>query len=352
MNGLIKTDKKYQFYYDETNNTRMFKLTEDGFNDDDSAYFILGGVVFDKENEITNESLDGLYNDLCVPKNLAEVKFKFIKRKSKSFIELLSKKSVQIFVEWLEKHNCWIHYSYQDNLYFSLVDIVDSMDESHLFPKTLKNTLYECVKKDKAYFLGVLYQHNYPNITDQKSFVSDIVSGIENVGNDDDFYLEYLRQSLKSYKHKELAFLQNNNDLVTIESYSGSYTNRIITFINGTHTFDQEETIEAYINQIPSIKIKGKKVQNYQFVNSKTCRLIQLSDWVVGIIRMWMSYMERLSIDELHVSLSLLNEPQRKTASQLQSIFNTSLEENFAFKHGSGSNDFELKINLFLEYEF
>lgn len=43
---------------------------------------------------------------------------------------------------------------------------------------------------------------------------------------------------------------------------------------------------------------------------------------------------------------------KRKTASQLQSIFSTSLNENFTFKHGSESNEFEIKIDLFLEYEF
>jgi len=50
LGQLEKTDKEYRFFYDETNNPKIFKLNEDGFNYDDSAYFILGGLVLEKEN--------------------------------------------------------------------------------------------------------------------------------------------------------------------------------------------------------------------------------------------------------------------------------------------------------------
>lgn len=40
-----KMDKNYQMYYDETNNPRLFRITEEGFNFSEKAYFILGGLA-------------------------------------------------------------------------------------------------------------------------------------------------------------------------------------------------------------------------------------------------------------------------------------------------------------------
>lgn len=60
---------------------------------------------------------------------MREIKFKHIQQKSKNFIELLSKPKFKILLSgW--KNNCWIHYTYLDNFYFSIVDIIDTLPES------------------------------------------------------------------------------------------------------------------------------------------------------------------------------------------------------------------------------
>ena len=48
LHNIPNMDKEYVLYYDETNNARVFKLTEEGFNFDEHAYFILGGLAFEK----------------------------------------------------------------------------------------------------------------------------------------------------------------------------------------------------------------------------------------------------------------------------------------------------------------
>lgn len=46
--SLKKMNKTYEMFFDETNNPRLFRITEEGFNIDDKAFFILGGLVFEK----------------------------------------------------------------------------------------------------------------------------------------------------------------------------------------------------------------------------------------------------------------------------------------------------------------
>ena len=128
LHNIPNMDKEYVLYYDETNNARVFKLTEEGFNFDEHAYFILGGLAFEKGKILQQSITDEL-------------------------VELLSKPKFKIFVEWLEKNNCWIHYTYLDNFYFSIVDIIDMLPESAIgglnFSRDLKNSLYYYIKKIK-----------------------------------------------------------------------------------------------------------------------------------------------------------------------------------------------------------
>ena len=112
LHNIPNMDKEYVLYYDETNNARVFKLTEEGFNFDEHAYFILGGLAFEKGKILQQSIIDELVDNLKLQSNMREIKFKHIQQKSKNFIELLSKPKFKIFVEWLEKNNCWIHYTY------------------------------------------------------------------------------------------------------------------------------------------------------------------------------------------------------------------------------------------------
>lgn len=72
----------------------------------------------------------------------------------------------------------------------------------------------------------------------------------------------------------------------------------------------------------------------------------------MGILRFWMRYLESKTLGELEKDFVSVNATQRETIIQFQRILYRSLIENIAFKHGSGSNDFEYKITFFLEYGF
>ncbi len=355
LHGVPNMDKEYELFYDETNNSRIFKLTEDGFNYDEKAYFILGGIVFNKSSEPNKESIDNMLERLQVPQNSSEVKFKHIKQKANGFIDLISKSRVKELIAWLYENNLWIHYSYRDNFYYSIVDIIDSLPESTFggmeFNRDLKNSLFNYIEGDKEWFLQYLKYFDYPNVKNHEQFIDVLLNWIENINPDrGDFNIEYLRQSLNTHREEVLVFLSDNLDGILIQDYSDIYINSILTYYNSNHTFDEELEIQKKIEGT-SIEVFGKEA-SYKFIDSESSIFVQISDLVVGILRMWMAFLENSSILELKIILSSLSEIQRKTLKVFQVILNNSLFESFGFKHGSGSIHFDEKINFFMEYQW
>lgn len=353
--GLEKVDKNYYFYYDETNNPRRFKISENGFNLSEKNFFILGGIVFENGNQPTEKEISKLYKMIDVSTDMKEVKFAHIQQKSKKFLYLIRKLRVRNLLNWIYDNNYWIHYYYQDNFYYSIVDIVDSMEESFYgggkFLREIKNALYIKVKENKEAVLEIFRRNNYPNIEDDRAFVTDILNWIEEVSDDQEFFLEYFRQSIKSYRKKELALLKDNEPLITIPSFSSIYLNNIFIYCRSQHTFDEEDEIEDKLNEL-NIEMNGRKLENYLFVESSSNKFIQISDLIVGIIRIWLSFIDNNDIDEMKVQFDQLTPSQRDTLRKFSAILNNSLKENFAFKYGSGSNDFERKVSWFLDYGF
>lgn len=355
LHNINNTTKKYCFYYDETNNPRLFKLTEKGFNVNEKSFFILGGLVFPENKSLLDEQAIILIKKLNLQSSSTEIKFKHISGESKDFFELMTKKKVQILIDWVFQNNYFIHYSYVDNFYFSIVDIVDSLKESTIgdisFNRSLKDSLYELIKKNKEWFINLLIEVNYPNINNHKYFLEKIINLIFITNENDDFNLEYLRQSFKNYRNKQLVFLENNDDCILISNYTGLYINSIITYPNSTHFFDNEDFIEKKIEDI-GFNLFNKDYKNYEFLDSKSNVYIQISDLIVGILRMWISFIEFNSHEESNMQLRRLSNESRKSIYKLQMIMLNSLNESKGFKNGISSNSFELKLNQFLEYDF
>lgn len=100
------------------------------------------------------------------------------------------------------------------------------------------------------------------------------------------------------------------------------------------------------------IELLGHKGVNYKFVDSKDERLVQISDLIVGILRYWMAFLESVDIEKLSEILNRLSELQKIKMKKFQEILLHSLDISTGFKHGIGSNEFELKVSFFLEYDF
>lgn len=347
---------KFYLYYDETNNIRSFSLDEHGFNASEHAYFILGGIGIKHQTNEIIERVDQLFSDFRLQNSVQEIKFKHIRNGATSFLELITKKNVKILVNWLyENKNVYIHYNYMDNLYFSIVDIIDSLDNAYLgglqLNRILKDLLYEIIRTDTEYFTKLFFSINYPDVTNSDILILSIISRIEILDPDREmFELEYLRQILKSSLKRNLPLLQNNVAGELIDNYAGIYDQCIYSFPNSKHVFDHELSIGSILQKSP-ISVNDEVV-HYIFVDSREEKLIQLSDLIVNVLKFWMSFLEENSEFEIIQILDGVSNEQTVILKHLQDVMTRSLDISPGFKIGVGSNAFELKINLFLGFKF
>ena len=125
LSGIRDNKKNYKFFFDETSNIRKFNLTTTGFNSDESKFFVLGGIVTEKE--IPLQTIAILWESIPESKKQDELKFNTVRQGAKDFPNLLKKPYFQKVINWLYENNYWIHFEYMDNFYYSTVDIIDSL---------------------------------------------------------------------------------------------------------------------------------------------------------------------------------------------------------------------------------
>lgn len=145
-----------------------------------------------------------------------------------------------------------------------------------------------------------------------------------------------------------MILLTNNKDLVTIESFAPYYANKIFIFEKSEHILDEEKTIQK-CSLFTSILVDST---NYEFVDSKDFKMVQLSDIFLGVLRTLFDFLNSNSNSEIEEKICNLNPVQKNTLFVLQKIISKSLDENKAFKSSSVSVSFEEKFSFFLEYVF
>ena len=149
LNGIAPFDEKMTFYYDESGNCRKFSLTETGFNNTDALKgdFVLAGIAY--EGESFNIDVSTLYTALEYKEGQKELKFKHLYHNSNDFLSFIESKRATGFLNWLANSGLYIHYSTLNNLFHSLVDIVDSLLETYpqyiMYSWEIKNALYDFV---------------------------------------------------------------------------------------------------------------------------------------------------------------------------------------------------------------
>lgn len=311
---LKKFDKcDCYFYYDESNNIRKLWLKEDGFNAPIDSDFVLGGVMH--MNRHFSANIDELMNQLRLQKSTKELKFKHVS-KSKDFLGCLSEHKVQIFLQWLFHSDLYVHYSNVNNLYYAIVDIIDSIDESAFIPFNfqLKNELYKIAVKNYNKFYELLITYNYPNIATSNisDFYQQLIDFIESVDRIS-FEAELLRQGLKNARRQnDLVFLQGNPERTVIENYFPFYIRPIGVFSNGQHIFDNEYSIESQFNDYEFFQGEHK-VANFSFVDSKDDPLVQVSDCIVGLLGKFYTYVNQIEVSEAYRLMEILTSTQKST---------------------------------------
>lgn len=311
IHGLPLCDDVLTFYYDETGNIGKLIITEDGVNDETSLEcdFILGGVAFDGEQCSVN--IRQLYQDLNLQSSIKELKFRHMTRGKKAFLEFMGNSRVTVYMEWLHNSGLYIHYATLNNLYYGLVDLVDSIWEYRpefafdmQWVQYLKSELYNFCTKHLDEILPILYKYHFPNISreDKKDFCLELCDFIQMFNDDttvDGFGMEVLRQMLKDVgKHGEISLLYDNDSNILVSDYYMLYLSRCYTYKNAKHYFDFEKVIKAKMEETKLVT-NGVLFRNYEFVESKENELIQISDVFVGLLAKTFKYIDSVTVEDL-----------------------------------------------------
>lgn len=339
MNGISPFEEEMTFYYDESGNCRKFSLTNTGFNSDDALKgdFVLAGVAH--EGKSYNIDIPALYAALDFKEGQKELKFKHLFLNSKDFMSFIGSKRATGFLDWLNKSGLYIHYSAVNNLFYSVVDIVDSLWET--FPQyfgymwEIKNALYDFVVEHQDEMIDIFIKHTYPDVKDVPVFCNELCSLIREYNDDSEydpgFFLEILTQMLKfAGKQDKMAFIQDNEPYMLIQEYYLFYSERCEIFSKSRHIFDEEFTVQRQMSELELYE-NSVQFKNWQFVKSHENIYVQISDLIAGLLRKLFMFLDENSFTDV-ISLAMtLNDIQVKNFTILCNLIDKSDDKSLLF---------------------
>lgn len=280
----------WDLYYDETENCRSISYRNGSLRDTRTVErdFILGGIVVTDPRAIPG-LLEGCAE---LPSPGGEVKCKPVLGGSSDFRKVLKRREVTAFLDMIDSPGVVVHYHAQDNLYYSIVDIVDSVislpGHEHMFAchQELKNALFLCASQDRAGFLNSLAGFGYPNVAPNEvesfcSYIADLLALMLERGPTPElfqagFFVETLRQMMRTARRADqLVFLDGSDEGVLVKGFSEHYQVACMLLPEATHHFDEETHV--------SMKLV-EPLGNFEFLKSESSPLIQLSDVWVGLL--------------------------------------------------------------------
>ncbi len=131
-------DDLFTFYYDESNNIRKLHLTSKGLNVDKACNFVLAGIVHKGETHCAD--FDALRRSLNIQLSAKEIKLKHIG--TGSFENILKSKKLGVLLKWLIDNNFYLHYFNLNVLYWSIVDIIDSIIDNLKYPDNISSSRF------------------------------------------------------------------------------------------------------------------------------------------------------------------------------------------------------------------
>lgn len=345
LNGIPPFEEEMTFYYDESGNCRKFSLTDTGFNNMDALKgdFVLAGVAH--EGRSFDIDVPSLYAALDYKEGQKELKFKHLYHNSRDFQSFIGSKRATGFLKWLSKSGLYIHYSALNNLYYSLVDIVDSLWETHpqciMYMWDIKGALYDFVIEHQDEVIDIFIRHTYPDVQDASAFCNEICSLIWGYNDDSEydlgFFLELLRQMLKNVgKLDKIIFIQDNEPYLLIHEYYLFYIERCEIFSKSHHIFDEELTVQKQISDLELYE-NGIQLNNWQFVKSHENIYVQVSDLIAGLLRKLFMFLDENSLTDI-VSIAIkLNDAQVKNFTLLWKLISKSDEKSPLFIKNANS---------------
>ncbi|MFZ5616239.1 MAG: DUF3800 domain-containing protein [Pseudomonadota bacterium] len=357
LHELEGADRRYTFYHDETNNIRKLHVGALGLNVAELKVFVLGGVVH--EGAPCSIDLEPLRDTLNIQLSAREIKLKHVAKGK--FLDALQSTKLTAFLRWLAESDLLIQYQELDPLFWSIVDIVDSVlagrrNLAHLIPfhLLLKSDLVSLLRADLPAAIRLFHAYGYPSLAaeERTAFLNDLLDLIErNAELIDHFNYMMLRGVIQAGRGLDsLAFIEDNVRHLLIEEFSGSFRHRIILFKNSSHIFDEEESIRERLVATP-LASGGAPFINYRFSDSEHEPGIQVADIVVGLLGKMHSYLVDAAAGEVSAARQSLSGPSLENALLLRDLISKSDKTNKAFQQHIASLYDRDKTDRFLRFK-
>jgi hypothetical protein len=336
--GLANADEPYTIYYDETNNIRRLLVSPDGLNVGRPMCFVLGGIA----HRGAVRALDMAELRLAVRLQPSAKELKLDHLGKGGFLQLLGSPKLAEFLRWLERSDLFIHYQAVDPLYWSTVDIIDSIladDELRALRMNhalLKNDLYTILRTDVAQVADLFHRYSYPDVgvTNRVAFMRELRDLLEHRrGLLFDFNFQMLKGILDiGVRGGALPYLQDETPNTLIDSFRDFFIERFTLFKNATHILDAEKTIEARLLEL-DLRVGDEPLRNYRFVDSKAEVGVQISDPVAGLMGKFLTYLNVTDEDALVAARAALSPSQYANLRTLNGLVDRAHAETPAFIH-------------------
>lgn len=351
----INNQTKYVFYYDESNNCRKFWVddSKQQFNTDYTADFVLAGLV-KKEEDTVDVSLESFRKPLKLQGNVEEIKFKKLYANG-DFLQCVKEKRLLETLSWIDKSPFYIHYTNVNNLFYTLVEIFDSIvkpDEISEFGYNyfkMKSVFYYMFKGKADELQILMFKYKYPNIQREnvESFCNELLfllGSRREMKEEEKFLAGMLARASKS---DELVFLHDNDDYIMQENYAEFYADPIRKYQKSTHIFDEETTVQDIVKR--QIAQGENMADNFKFVKSETDIFVQLSDVVAGILGKLFKYINSTSINQRRKDIEGLSRIQIDNILLIDKLRMEANRENPGFLHSVAPLDEVGILDRFLE---
>ncbi|WP_420213452.1 DUF3800 domain-containing protein (plasmid) [Burkholderia aenigmatica] len=342
-----------QLFYDETNNVRRLRLSELGLNVPDNKTFVIGGVALMPGREISD--WQQLRKLIQAQPSATEIKFEHVAKSN--YEDALGSRKLASFLQWVLDQEFMIHYSALDPLYWSILDIIESLQvdpriQINAYHMELKTELHHAVMQNTSGFLKLMHGFGYPNVQRDhvRSFLLVVSEFVDQyVPEDRSTATHFLRQTLRHAARMpalELPFLHDNDPGELISDFSTQFMHSITVFKNGAHVFDRETFVEKVFARFEPHD--GERRLNYRFSDSKAEVGIQLSDVVAGLVGRHFSYLKDHSLTELLRRRADFTEIQRANLARLRALIDRSDDFSDGLFHVVIPLDTAFKNNAFL----
>ena len=354
LHGLSKADDAYTIYYDETNNIRRLHVRPDGLNVREPKSFVIAGIAH--RGPVRDLKIQDLRRALRIQTSAKEIKLEHVGKGD--FLTLLKAQKLEIFLRWILDQGFHLHYSVLDPLYWSIVDIVDSILTEHgdvnllMANWQLKNALYTILRHDEAGTVDLFQRYSYPDVgrARRPSFIAelrDLLDFRRHLLEHFDFMM--LKGVLQiAQKLDSLPYLEDEAPNVLVDGFGDLFIQRICLLKNSFHIFDVEKVVEEYIDR--QTFVDGDRVLSiHRFATSHDEPGVQMSDVIAGLLGKFFALIQRTNSEDLGEMRENLNAQQERNLALLKHLLNFSLEENQAFAHFILSLEDQRRAAFFLQ---